>query len=103
MDDLASRAGGQPLVFSVVFLPAGLVALWCGLSWAFDVRGITTRRAQTSRRRAQAIRNPTGDLFGQPQRAGLFGSPGILRFLGAAMALGGLVMLIANYALWQLD
>ncbi|MEU0336382.1 hypothetical protein [Streptomyces sp. NPDC006193] len=99
MQDLAAGAHGQSPVIDIVFAVGGIVGLWCGLSWAFDVRGITTRRAERIRRRNEETWMAMGRLGGaQP----LFATPGYLRFLGAVMAGAGLLLLVAAYALWHL-
>ncbi|MGW0081626.1 hypothetical protein [Streptomyces sp. NPDC003393] len=74
----------------------GLLALWCGVNWAFDVRGITTRRAERIRRRNEGLWAASGRLGGAPT---LFATPGYLRFLGTLMAGAGLVLLVVAYAL----
>ncbi|GHF02455.1 hypothetical protein GCM10014715_68240 [Streptomyces spiralis] len=84
---------------TVVFAVGGLLALWCGVNWAFDVRGITTRRAERIRRRNEGLWAASGRLGGSPT---LFATPGYLRFLGTLMAGAGLVLLVAAYALWRL-
>lgn len=99
MQHLAAGAHGPSPLIDIVFAVGGMVFLWCGLSWAFDVRGITTRRADRIRRRNEEIWTATGRLGGAPT---LFASPGYLRFLGAVMAGAGLLLLVAVYALWHL-
>ncbi|MFB7510934.1 hypothetical protein [Streptomyces broussonetiae] len=98
MQHLAAVAHGPSPVIDIVFAVGGMVALWCGLSWAFDVRGITTRRAERIHRRNQETW-AMGRLGGSPN---LFASVGYLRFLGAVMAGAGLLLLVAVYALWHL-
>ncbi|RFC76442.1 hypothetical protein DXZ75_15400 [Streptomyces sp. AcE210] len=82
-----------------VFALGGLVALWCGVSWAFDVRGITTSRSERIRRKNADTWAAMGRLDASPT---VFATPGYLRFLGALMAFAGLVLLIVSYALWHL-
>ncbi|MFJ7152294.1 hypothetical protein ACIQVT_29565 [Streptomyces sp. NPDC100445] len=86
-------------MIDIVFAVGGMVALWCGLSWAFDVRGVTTRRAERIRRRNEETSMAMGRLGGAPP---FFATPGYLRFMGAVMAGAGLLLLIAAYALWHL-
>ncbi|MFE5024830.1 hypothetical protein ACFRAO_16205 [Streptomyces sp. NPDC056656] len=100
MDDVLA-AGHEPSPALLgIFLLAGLVALWCGVNWAFDVRGITTRRSERIRRKNADTWAAMGRLDASPT---VFGTPGYLRFLGALMAFAGLVMLVAAYALWHLN
>jgi len=96
---LAAGSVGFSPVMLAVFLLAGLVALWCGVNWAFDVRGITTRRSERIRRKNADTWAAMGRLGASPT---IFGTPGYLRFLGALMALAGLLLLLATYALWHL-
>ncbi|MFF1395406.1 hypothetical protein ACFVZD_16545 [Streptomyces sp. NPDC058287] len=84
----------------VVFALGGLVALWCGVSWAFDVRGITTRRSERIRRKNADTWAAMGRLDASPT---VFATPGYLRFLGALMAFAGIVLLVVSYALWHLN
>lgn len=100
MQDFAAGAHGPSPVVLVVFAVGGVTALWCGVNWAFDVRGITTRRSERIRRRNEETWAAMGRLGGSPT---LFASAGYLRFLGALMALGGSVTLLAAYALWHLN
>ncbi|MET9079489.1 hypothetical protein ABZX95_47125 [Streptomyces sp. NPDC004232] len=86
-------------MIDIVFALGGMVLLWCGLGWAFDVRGITTRRSERIHRKNQETW-AMGHLGGSPN---LFASVGYLRFLGAVMAGAGLILLIAAYALWRLS
>ncbi|WP_405611718.1 hypothetical protein [Streptomyces sp. NBC_00076] len=96
---LAARStGSSPVLLSVFFL-GGVVALWSGVSWAFDIRGITTRRAERIRQRNADMWATTGQLGGSPS---IFAAPGYLRFLGALMAVAGMLMLLVTYALWHL-
>ncbi|MER6029214.1 hypothetical protein [Streptomyces sp. NPDC001851] len=88
----AAGAQGPSPVLLVVFAAGGLTALWCGVNWAFDVRGITTSRSERIRRRWGVAGRPT-----------LFSSAGYLRFLGAVLALAGSVLLLAAYELWHLN
>ncbi|MFB6677441.1 hypothetical protein ACFCWG_34560 [Streptomyces sp. NPDC056390] len=97
---LAAGTHAASPVLLVVFALGGLVALWCGVSWAFDVRGITTRRSERIRRKNADTWAAMGRLDAAP---GLFGTPGYLRFLGTLMAFAGLVLLIVSYALWHLN
>ncbi|MFJ8823519.1 hypothetical protein ACIREE_17200 [Streptomyces sp. NPDC102467] len=95
----ASTHGPSPVLLAV-FALGGVVALWAGLSWAFDIRGSTVRRSQR-------IRQRTADRWGGPERLGtppanVFGSVGYLRFLGVMLAFAGVVLLVIVYALWQL-
>ncbi|MEV1021710.1 hypothetical protein [Streptomyces sp. NPDC050264] len=95
----ASTHGPSPVLL-VVFAFGGVVALWAGLSWALDIRGITVRRSQR-------IRQRTADRWGGPERLGappanMFGSVGYLRFLGVMLAFTGIVLLVIVYALWHL-
>lgn len=101
MQFLAAGAHGPSPVILVVFGVAGLVALWCGLSWAFDVRGITTRRSERIRRKREEAWAAVGRLGGGGGPT-LSGSVGYLRTLGAVMAAAGAVLLLAAYALWHL-
>ncbi|RVU17956.1 hypothetical protein EOT10_33185 [Streptomyces antnestii] len=96
---LAAGAHDPSPVLLSVFLLAGLVAVWAGVNWAFDVRGIATRRSERIRRRNADAWAAMGRLDGSPT---MFGSVGYLRFLGVLMAFAGLVMLLAAYALWRL-
>ncbi|MEV3856523.1 hypothetical protein AB0J38_19625 [Streptomyces sp. NPDC050095] len=68
----AGTQAASPVLLGV-FAVGGLVAISAGLTWAFNVRGISTGR-----------------------------SVGHLRVLGAALALAGLVLLGVTYALWHL-
>ncbi|MFB7713742.1 hypothetical protein [Streptomyces sp. NPDC056105] len=97
---LAAGTHSPSLVFLVVFALGGLVILWCGVSWAFDVRGITTRRSQRIRQKNTDTWAAMGRLDGSPT---VFATPGYLRFLGALMAFAGLLLLIVSYALWHLN
>jgi hypothetical protein len=99
MQYLAAGNHGPSPVLLVVFAVGGLVSLWCGVSWAFNVRGITARRAERIRRSREEAWAAVGRLGGSPT---LFASAGYLRFLGALMAFAGSLMLIAAYALWHL-
>ncbi|MGX1671770.1 hypothetical protein [Streptomyces sp. NPDC055400] len=96
----ASGTHAPSVVLLAVFALGGLVALWCGASWAFDVRGITTRRSERIRRKNADTWAAMGLLDAAPS---VFGTPGYLRFLGVLMAFAGLVLLIASYALWHLN
>ncbi|MES4891799.1 hypothetical protein [Streptomyces sp. NPDC096012] len=99
MQYLAAGAHGPSPVIYIVFAVGGAVALWCGSNWAFDVRGISTRRAERIRRRSEEASMAAGRLGGAPT---LFATPGYLRFLGAVMAGAGLLLLTVAYALWHL-
>lgn len=99
LQHLAAGAHGPSPVIESLFAIAGAAALWCGLSWAFDVRGISTRRAERMRRRNEEAWMAMGRLGGSPT---LFATPGYLRFLGAVMASAGLLLFIAAYAMWHL-
>ncbi|MEV5611353.1 hypothetical protein [Streptomyces sp. NPDC052225] len=70
------------------FLVGGLVALWTGMNWALDIRGIATRRGN----RATGL-DASGNLLARP---------GYLRVLGAVMALAGVLLIVVTYVLWQL-
>ncbi|MGW6361487.1 hypothetical protein ACWFR5_41530 [Streptomyces sp. NPDC055092] len=96
---LAAGSDGTSPVMLAVFLLGGLAALWCGVNWAFDVRGITTRRSERILRKNADTWAAMGRLDASPT---IFGTPGYLRFLGTLMALAGLLMLLATYALWHL-
>ncbi|MFE1755256.1 hypothetical protein [Streptomyces anandii] len=97
---LAAETKGFSPVMQIVLAVGGLVSVWCGMNWAFDVRGITTRRAERIRRRNEELWAASGRLGGS---SSLFATPGYLRFLGALMAGAGLVLLVAVYALWSLS
>ncbi|MFD5076861.1 hypothetical protein [Streptomyces sp. NPDC058371] len=96
---LAAGSSDTSPVVLAVFLLGGLAALWCGVNWAFDVRGITTRRAERIQRKNEQVWATAGRLGGP---SNLFATPGYLRFLGALMVFAGLVLLTATYALWHL-
>ncbi|MER5534342.1 hypothetical protein [Streptomyces mirabilis] len=96
---LAAGSHGPSPVVLAVFLLGGLVALWCGVSWAFDVRGITTRRSERMRRKNEESWAAMGRLGGSPT---VFATPGYLRFLGALMAFAGVILCVVAYALWHL-
>ncbi|MCX5242120.1 hypothetical protein [Streptomyces prunicolor] len=87
-------------MIDIVFALGGLLALWCGLSWAFDVRGITTRRSERIRLKNEAAWAAMGRLGGSPT---VFATVGYLRFLGVVMAGAGLLLLVVAYALWHLS
>jgi hypothetical protein len=97
--NLAAGSHGPSPVVLAVFLLGGLVALWCGVGWAFDVRGITTRRSERIRRKNEESWAAMGRLGGSPT---LFATPGYLRFLGALMAFAGVILCVVAYALWHL-
>ncbi|MGW3207446.1 hypothetical protein [Streptomyces sp. NPDC001135] len=97
--DAAGAHGPSPVILAV-FAVAGLVTLWCGVNWAFDVRGITTSRSERIRRRNEERWAAVGRPGGSPT---LFASAGYLRFLGAVMAFAGALLLVATYALWHLN
>ncbi|KAF5998024.1 hypothetical protein BOG92_045750 [Streptomyces sp. WAC00263] len=97
--NVAAGSHGPSPVILAVFLLGGLVALWCGMSWAFDVRGITTRRSERIRRKNEESWAAVGRLGGSPT---LFATPGYLRFLGALMAFAGVILCVVAYALWHL-
>ncbi|MFF9621051.1 hypothetical protein [Streptomyces griseosporeus] len=101
MQSLAAGTHGPSPVILVVFGVAGLVALGCGLCWAFDVRGITTRRSERIRRKREEAWAAVGRLGGGGVPM-LSGSVGYLRALGAVMVAAGTVLLLAAYALWHL-
>ncbi|WP_328673665.1 hypothetical protein OG905_19505 [Streptomyces sp. NBC_00322] len=98
---LASGTHGPPLVMIGVFVLAGLVAVWCGASWAFNVRGIAVRRAENIRQRHQLGGAGLGQLGGAPS-GGMWAEPWYHRLLGAALTAAGLVLVVAGYALWHL-
>lgn len=79
-----------------IFVVGGIAALWCGVSWAFNVRGITVRRAEAIRRRhaMQLDGVSSGAMWPQPWYH---------RLLGALLTVAGLVLVIAGYALWHLN
>jgi hypothetical protein len=81
----------MPVVIAF-FALGGLAAVWFGVSWAFDVRGIAGRRAESIRRRHQLS---GGSVL-------MWAQPWYHRMLGAFLALAGLVLLTAAYALWHL-
>ncbi|MFD7339591.1 hypothetical protein ACFV98_26800 [Streptomyces violascens] len=83
--------GPSPVIVGL-FLLGGLAALWCGVNWAFDVRGIATRRAENIQRR-QGLGAGQGMMWAQPWYQ---------RVLGAGMAGAGLVLTVAAFALWHL-
>ncbi|WP_329581694.1 hypothetical protein [Streptomyces sp. NBC_01361] len=99
MSLLAAGVNGPSPVVLAIFSLAGLVCLWCGVNWAFDVRGITTRRSERIRQRNAHILGMPGALDAPTT---VFGSVGYLRFLGALMTFAGLILLVAAYALWHL-
>ncbi|MFF3583428.1 hypothetical protein [Streptomyces mirabilis] len=93
MHHLAAGTHGPSPVIIALFALGGLAAVWCGGSWAFNVRGIAVRRAANIRDRHQL-------------RAGsvLMGAqPWYHRMLGAFLTVAGLVLLTAAYALWHLN
>ncbi|MFG2479374.1 hypothetical protein [Streptomyces fagopyri] len=90
--------GPSPVVLAI-FLVGGLAALWCGVSWACDVRGITTRRAERTPHKNEDAWAAMGRL-GAPST--VFATPGHLRFLDTLMAFAGLSPLTVVYALWHL-
>ncbi|MEU6662243.1 hypothetical protein [Streptomyces sp. NPDC046821] len=100
VSELAAGVNGPSPVALAVFLLAGLVCVWAGLNWAFDVRGITTRRSERIRRKTADRWAALGHLEGSPT---IFGTVGYLRFLGALMTLAGLVLLLVTYVLWHLN
>ncbi|MGY0023098.1 hypothetical protein ACVHNB_29580 [Streptomyces sp. YJ-C3] len=95
----ASTHGASPVLLAV-FALGGLVAVWAGLSWALDVRGITVRRSERIRQRSAQRWGGVGRL--DAPSANVFGSVGYLRFLGVVLACAGLVLLVITYALWHL-
>jgi hypothetical protein len=96
---LAAGSNGPSPVVLTIFLLGGLAAFGSGVSWAFDVRGITTRRSERIRRKNEDSWAAMGRLGGSPT---IFATPGYLRFLGALMAFAGLVLCVVAYALWHL-
>ncbi|MET9361387.1 hypothetical protein ABZX93_10775 [Streptomyces sp. NPDC006632] len=78
-----------------VFAIVGLVALWCGASLAFNVRGIAVARAE-------AVRQRSGMRLDAVYSGGRWARPGYYRLLGAVLMLAGAVIVIAAYALWHL-
>ncbi|MEU4729745.1 hypothetical protein [Streptomyces sp. NPDC023588] len=97
MSSLAAGTQGPSPVVIGVFLLAGLVGVGCGASWAFNVRGIAVRRAESIRLRQQ----PVGMQLAQ-SAGSMWAQPWYHRVLGAAMMGAGLVMVAAGYALWHL-
>nr|WP_203644806.1 hypothetical protein [Streptomyces sp. SID14478] len=77
-----------------------MIAIWCGVNWAFDIRGITTRRSARAREKSADIWAGTGRLDTAPTT--IFGSVGYLRFLGVMMMLAGVLLVLVAYALWHL-
>ncbi|WP_372346981.1 hypothetical protein [Streptomyces sp. KL116D] len=77
----AAGHGPSPVILGA-FLLGGVVAVWTGVNWALDLRGISTRRGAAA---------PT-----------VFARPGYLRLLGALMAVAGLLLILVAYALWHL-
>ncbi|MYW66561.1 hypothetical protein GTY65_21215 [Streptomyces sp. SID8379] len=84
------------------FLVGGVVAIWTGMNWAFDLRGITTRRCDRIRRKQSDSWGVVGSVNGLDGSANLLARPGYLRVLGAVMALAGLLLILVTYVLWQL-
>lgn len=101
LETLAAGAHGPSPVIVGVFAVGGLIALWCGASWAFNVRGIADRRAENIRQRRQLSGARLGQLDGAPSGL-MWAQPWYQRLLGAAMAVAGLVMLLAGAMLWHL-
>lgn len=96
----AVGARSTPVPLLAVFCVGGLVAVWCGINWAFDIRGITTRRSERIRRRNADVWASTGRI--DAGAGSLFGSTGYHRFLGAVMAVAGLFLLLVTVVLWHL-
>ncbi|MER5950958.1 hypothetical protein ABT127_33480 [Streptomyces sp. NPDC001904] len=97
---LATSSGGESPVLLGAFLIGGVVAIWCGVAWAFDIKGISTRRSERARAKSADVWAGSGRVDTAPTT--FFGSLGYLRFLGGAMALAGVLLLLVTYALWQL-
>ncbi|MFD8570977.1 hypothetical protein [Streptomyces sp. NPDC057694] len=100
---LAAPGHGPSPVILGAFLVGGIVAIWTGMNWALDLRGITTRRCERIRHKQPTPWNmttPANDL--DTTTHDLLARPGYLRFLGAVMALAGLLLIVVAYALWQL-
>jgi hypothetical protein len=94
---LGARGAGQLLlkgmpVIIALFALGGIAAVWLGGSWALDVRGIAGRRAESIRRLHQL---GGGSVL-------MWAQPWYHRTLGAFLALAGLGLLTAAYALWHL-
>ncbi|MEW2082574.1 hypothetical protein [Streptomyces sp. NPDC005283] len=109
LETLAENAGFGPAqaagahapspVIIAVFVLGGLVAVWCGASWAFNVRGVATRRAENIRQRYLLGGAQLGQLDRSPT---MWAQPWYQRLMGAFMAFAGLVMVLAGGALWHL-
>ncbi|MBO1335252.1 hypothetical protein J3486_28885 [Streptomyces sp. VRA16 Mangrove soil] len=85
------------------FLVGGVIAIWTGMHWAFDLRGLTTRRCVRIRQRRAETWDVTPDAANGLDASGnLLARPGYLRFLGAVMAVAGLLLILVTYALWEL-
>ncbi|MEU9011374.1 hypothetical protein AB0D12_16645 [Streptomyces sp. NPDC048479] len=107
LETLAENAGFGPAqaagvhapspLFIAVMVLGGLVAVWCGASWAFNVRGIATRRAENIRQRYLLGGAQLGQLDRSPT---MWAQAWYQRLLGAFMAVAGLVMVLGGSALW---
>ncbi|MET7615857.1 hypothetical protein [Streptomyces sp. NPDC005408] len=98
--ELAAGVHAPSPVLIAVFVLGGLVAVWCGASWAFNVRGIATRRAENIRQRYLLGGAQLGQLDRSPT---MWAQPWYQRLMGAFMAFAGLVMVLAGGALWHLN
>ncbi|WP_353941798.1 hypothetical protein ABII15_09260 [Streptomyces sp. HUAS MG91] len=94
----ASGHGPSPVILGA-FLVGGVVAIWTGMNWALDLRGITTRRVRHKRDASWDVTSTVNDL---DATGDLLARPGYLRLLGAVMTLAGLLLIVVAYALWQL-
>ncbi|GAA2447647.1 hypothetical protein ACFPFX_31475 [Streptomyces mauvecolor] len=92
---LSLGGNGSSSVGIGILVVGGIAALWCGVSWAFNVRGITVRRAEEIRQR-HAVQ------LGGVSSGTMWARPWYHRLLGAVLAVAGLVLVIAGYALWHL-
>ncbi|MFJ4712527.1 hypothetical protein [Streptomyces sp. NPDC088785] len=99
---LATTGHGPSPVILGAFLVGGVVAIWTGMHWALDLRGLTTRRGGRVRHRRDGAWDVTGPASDLDATGNLLARPGYLRLLGAMMALAGLLLILVAYALWQL-
>ncbi|MEU6843184.1 hypothetical protein ABZ930_15070 [Streptomyces sp. NPDC046716] len=99
---LATAGHGPSPVILGAFLVGGIIAIWTGMNWALDLRGITTRRWERIRHRQHGPWDVTGTAGDLDATGDLLARPGYLRLLGAVMALAGLLLILVAYALWQL-
>ncbi|WP_406506672.1 hypothetical protein [Streptomyces sp. NBC_00212] len=93
---LSLGSNGPSPVIVGIFVVGGLAALWCGVNWAFNVRGIAVRRAE-------AIRQRHAMQLGGVSSGTMWAQPWYHRLLGAVLTAAGLVLVIAGYALWHLS